>query len=703
MKTFKPVKFFYRFSALMIIIIFSAPFVAQAQKTPLLTDEEFRMLVNEISGDIAYEHIRLLTQWHRASSTPAYHEAALYIKKKAEEIGLTDVKLIKQKYPGRGWVCNEGELWVVEPYKEKITSWEEVAVSICHNSRSADLTAELVDVGDGTSDRDYEGKDVAGKVVLAKGSGFIVMQQAVWKREAAGVLLYGGWGRGMDHPDQIAWSFIPYESEDKKPGTFGFSLSYRQGMKLKELIRTSDKPVTVKVKLDTEFVDPGWQEMVEGIIPGSKIHDQDIVFTSHIQEEKFSANDNATGLANGLEIARAFVRMIKDGRMKKPLRDMRFWWCDEISGERQYFMDNPDERLQFLANVNQDMSGANLALGGRTQNICLTPYSRPSYLSDVTQNIIEFLVKGNHAQLAVLQAGSRAPFPKPILSLLGTRQPYRARIIPFHINTDHMVFNISFVGVPGISFTNWPDDFIHSSDDDLWNVDRTQLQRNAVAAAAIMYYLAYLDESAVPTLAAEVYSNALSRIGRELKLAMNMVQTGDESAVLDGYKKACNQLYWAFIREEKALDSIFVFLSKDSLLAGLLQDYKTSLKKLQKEHQASLDRHFLIVTGEKKVPALTRTAKEKELSQKVPKIACSLKEYYDLRRKMKYVSGLHPIMSYEILNFVDGKNCYLAIYSAVSAEALSAGEYYYGTVTLEMVEEHLNNALEAGIITLEDK
>ena len=67
METFKPVKFFYRFSALMIIIIFTASFMAYAQKTPFLTDEEFRMLVNEISGDIAYEHIRLLTQWHRAS------------------------------------------------------------------------------------------------------------------------------------------------------------------------------------------------------------------------------------------------------------------------------------------------------------------------------------------------------------------------------------------------------------------------------------------------------------------------------------------------------------------------------------------------------------------------------------------------------------------------------------------------------------
>ncbi|MBI5379927.1 MAG: right-handed parallel beta-helix repeat-containing protein, partial [Nitrospirae bacterium] len=32
------------------------------------------------------------------------------------------------------------------------------------------------------------------------------------------------------------------------------------------------------------------------------------------------------------------------------------------------------------------------------------------------------------------------------------------------------------IGVPAITFTNWPDNYIHTSDDDLWNIDRTQLQ-----------------------------------------------------------------------------------------------------------------------------------------------------------------------------------------------------------------------------------
>jgi len=692
--------FFYRYLALFVTLIFVAPLLLKSQQTPFLTDKEFRLLANEISGDVAYEHIRQLTHWHRPSSSPGYHQAALYIKEKAEEYGLQDVKLMRQKYDRRGWFVKKGELWVLEPEEVKVTSYEECALALCSNSRSADVTAELVDVGNGTSDDDYQGKEVAGKIVLASGSSSRVMDQAVWKRGALGIVIYNSRGRGIDYPDQIPWSSIPYESQDKKPSTFGFSLSYRQGLKLKDLLAASEEPVKVKAVLETEFIEPGWQEMVEGIIPGSQIHDQDIVFTAHIQEEKFSANDDATGCANGLEIARVLVKLIREGKVQPPLRDIRFWWVDEISSEWQYFADYPEERSQFLANVNQDMAGADLSYGGRTQCICLTPYSRPSFLSDVTESIIEFMVKGNTAYLSAGQAGSEVPFSKPVIALLGSRDPFRAAVIPFHGNTDHMVFNASIIGIPGISFTNWPDDFIHSSDDDLWNVDRTQLQRNALAAGAIIFYLANLDESKVPTLIAEVYGSGLSRIGRELKLAMGMLQRGDASAMKEQYKKAGNQLRQAFLREERALDSISVFAPANSPLSKLLQSYKMRLTKMRGEYQADLDNHYCSVTGEKKPPKLTLSPKEKELSTKVPKPISSVADYLARRRAAQGVPGLHSLMAYEILNFVDGKNSYLDIFNAVSAEAISAGEFYYGKVALEMVEQYLDNALKAGLITL---
>ena len=47
---------------------------------------------------------------------------------------------------------------------------------------------------------------------------------------------------------------------------------------------------------------------------------------------------------------------------------------------------------------------------------------------------------------------------------------------------------------------------------------------------------------------------------------------------------------------------------------------------------------------------------------------------------MKGPSGLHKLMKFEVLNFADGTRTAWEVYEAVAAEALSAGEWYYGKV-----------------------
>ena len=216
---------------------------------------------------------------------------------------------------------------------------------------------------------------------------------------------------------------------------------------------------------------------MEAVIRGTTIHDQAIVLTGHLQEERFSANDDGSGCASVLEIARALKRMIDDGRIARPARDIRFWWVNEISAEEQYLADHPDERRKVLVNINQDMVGAKQSAGSRVQFVTRPPASRPSFLGDVVQSIVESLVEGNTAYLAAVQARQIRPggdlasgggaateeqsFSRPIFSRLGTRERYDARIVPFHNNTDHQVFNMAPIGIPAVTFTNWPDDYIH--------------------------------------------------------------------------------------------------------------------------------------------------------------------------------------------------------------------------------------------------
>ena len=234
----------------------------------------------------------------------------------------------------------------------------------------------------------------------------------------------------------MPWQRIPVENEDKtKPGTFGFVLSQREGLRLRAELAAATSPYRVRAKVESTFREPASQAIVEAVIRGSSIHDQAIVLTGHLQEERFSANDDGSGCANVLEIARTLKRLIDRGGLPRPARDIRFWWANEIAAEEQYFADHPEERARILVNINQDMVGARQSAGSRVQFVTRPPASRASFLGVVVESIVEALVQGNTAYLAAGQArqtrqgmaatsgGSVATdeekFTRPIFSRLG--------------------------------------------------------------------------------------------------------------------------------------------------------------------------------------------------------------------------------------------------------------------------------------------
>src|SRR5262249_31742521 len=154
----------------------------------------------------------------------------------ARAAGLADVHRIDQVGLTPSWTPMRAEAWLVEggasPRETLLGSFADAKTSIADYSRPANVTAELVDVGSGGKAADYAGGEVGGKIVLAFGSIGAVMEQAVWKRGAAGIL---SWNSSRlnplaEHPDQIAWSGVP---EDDGPHgektTFAFLISARKG------------------------------------------------------------------------------------------------------------------------------------------------------------------------------------------------------------------------------------------------------------------------------------------------------------------------------------------------------------------------------------------------------------------------------------------------------------------------------------------
>ena len=678
---------------------------ARAQVLPVLDAERTQFITQETSGDAAYEHIRYMTQFHRPDGgADGLWAVAEYVAAKARSFGLSDVQLIKQPFGERPWNVSYADLWIVEPAPERIASTVQSVLHLADNSRPADVTGELIDVGAGEG-ADFEGKDVRGKVVLTYGSLYTAGRRALCDGGALGVVWYpspfspdvGISGAGLSRPDQLRWLSLPKDDPEGCTLTWAFNLSTRQGVALRNRLQQADAPITVhavvRSAFDSQQGSEPWQVMVEGFIRGSEPElGQDVVLTGHLQEEGYSANDDASGSASTLEVARALNRLIGEGLLPRPRRNIRFWWVTEISSQRQYFADHPDAHRVMWVNVNQDMVGADQSQDiMRKQNVTRLPATRFHFFNDVVESVIDYMVAGNTYELAQTQAGSLL-YPKPHLAHLGTMHRYNAAMIFFHTSSDHMTFLEAPIGVPGVSFTNMPDRYIHSSDDDLWNIDRTQLGRSAASVALIAYTMADAGADDVPSIAAVTLGKGFERMGANLQLALTWLAGSKD---LDAaYARASDQIWYATERERLAVSSLREIAPEG---ADVADRFGRELERRHAQMQREVDLAYREATGLRPPPPPVPSDLERVLAALRPALVAGPTEFLE-RRGVAAPDGLHDLMAFEIVNAVDGRRTGLDIYRYVAAEAREAGAHYFGTVTPEMVREYLDTLVQAGLV-----
>lgn len=682
------------------------PSRASALELWLLTGRQLDFLLGEVSGDASYEHIRYTTQFHKPfGGSPGLMKVAEYFEAKAREYGLEDVRLVRQKSDEAPWQARAASLWMVEPEIRLLADLNQTPLRLADYSRSADVEAELVDVGAGLSDSDYHDKKVKGAIVLAHGPAPGVMEQAVWKRGALGLVCFPDPDElyfpvnALGYPDQIRWIELPEKGSGNQEPAFAFVLSEREGRTLRAKLRSATRPIKVHAKVDAEYGGEPWMVMVEGFIRGTEIANQDVVITGHLQEEKYSANDDGSGCANTLEIGRVLAKLIREGKLPRPRRNLRFWWTTEIGSERRYFADHPEEAGKILLNINQDMVGANQGLDVlRVQNITQVPFSRAHYLTALAEHVVRYLVDANTPQLSIWQGGGSGAALRPIYAALGTRHRYNAAVIPFHNSTDHMTFTEAPIGVPGITFTNWPDNYIHTSDDDLWNVDRTQLQRNAFAVAYLALVAASASDESVPRLATLVYDSALAHLATDAASAHSIIIKATSESLPEAYRLARNQIHQGILRERHALETVSAAGTAGSPQARVVNDLLAALGVTEKTMMAELESYITALHGGD-VPEAAVSGIEKMMARKLPRVAAGPTEFEKAREMVKAVDGLHGLMAFEVMNFVDGKRTALEVYEAVKAESLYAGEDYYGNVTPEKVDQYLKNLEQSGLIS----
>lgn len=230
-----------------------------------------KLVTEEISGSIAKSYVAEITRFHRIQASPMFHEAAEFVKSELKKLGLKDARIEQFPADGKhkywtytspiGWEVKGAELSLVEPELRLLASYQDTPQSLQTYSKGTakgGVTAELVDVGAGVEAKDYAGKKVKGRLVLATGRAKRVHEQAVFKRGAVGVITdsmayeFPGVRETIDVPDAHAYQGIWPTAKELKKLAFGFSLSKRQGNHLRKLLR-SGKRVKLKAVVDARL------------------------------------------------------------------------------------------------------------------------------------------------------------------------------------------------------------------------------------------------------------------------------------------------------------------------------------------------------------------------------------------------------------------------------------------------------------------
>jgi Peptidase family M28 len=589
----------------------------------LLTDDVTVKLIQNSSGDIAHDYDAKLSGWSRIEASDAYDQAAEWVVATARENGLQKVKI--EHFPSDGvasylgyltkryWKARRAELWIDAPYNIRITSFAELPNSLCRDSTSADVETGLVDIGSGTSEDDYR-VSVQGKIVLTSSDPLLVVDRAVYEHGAAGIVSYWTipeWDRlnrlPGDNVDLVGWRYLP-DPASKPHGTFAFMISPRRAQELQQMMRSGTN-VRVKATVDAELT-AGNLGVVSGVIPGSKYPDEEVLVTAHLDE--IGADDNGSGSASLLEMARTLNHLIDTGQMPRPARTIRFIWGPEFISSYAWLSKHLAEPLRRIADLNYDQDGGDLLKEDSVYQIVSTPDSTPSFLNSVMASILDFMNKYNDENYPPVKEFH-------IISVNGTRHRLQGRMEPFTGGSDQEVYD--HVGIPAIFVTTGPEKDYHSSKDTPDKVDATQLHRSVFSGLAAMTMLAYADNDQAADFSklALVYGRRL--IAANCGRAADLILSSPRESLGTNRDLANLIVHHAFEKEEAAVRSSEVFSQKPStrqsvedIVGMLATDEAVSVRQLDALAASQAERMGTDAGGPR-----TLSATEREAAREIPR------------------------------------------------------------------------------------
>ena len=506
-----------RLLSIFILSLLPAATGAAAMAPPLLDEQAARQIADTASGSTAKRTVEGLSKNHRMRGSTGYAAAARQIVDQARSYGLAEVSTIVLPADGTqfygtqrarpAWNASFAELWEQRQQDgrwtdaDRVASWSDQPLGLAQDSATGSAAADLVDVGAGTSQADYAGKDVRGKLVLTSSQPEAIAKLAVTQKGAAGIISWAQnqktawWGEDQD---LLRWGHL----DTWRDPTFAFMVTPARARSWQSRLATGE---TVRLRAKVEAGrSPGAYLIPTAVIPG-KNRSQEIVYSCHLDHPNPGANDNASGCAGILEVARTLQTLVAEKKLPQPERTIRFIWPCEVECTISLLNGRPEFATRTLATIHLDMIGGDTEVTKSVLQVEGSPPSLSSFVDDVAFSI------GRWANDATKEYADTGAGDWALVDPQGSKRSLQADIGGFSEGSDHQVWAEGSWRIPVIYLADWPDRYIHTQKDVPANLDPTKMKRAIFIAAASGWYLANLNADQLPKLEEVMASERLIR------------------------------------------------------------------------------------------------------------------------------------------------------------------------------------------------
>jgi hypothetical protein len=135
----------------------------------------------------------------------------------------------------------------------------------------------------------------------------------------------------------------------------------------------------------------------------------------------------------------------------------------------------------------------------------------------------------------------------------------------------------------------WPDQWYHTSEDRPDKLDPTQMKRAVIITAAAAYTIASADDASAGRIAAEIVSNASSRIGHQLARGLEEMRRADAAAFPTTYKRVRGYVEASARNERATLGSILQLVRDKEGFGRYLAELQASVTGLETAHLRTMD------------------------------------------------------------------------------------------------------------------